>query len=523
MKKALSLLLSGVLSLSILTSCAQEPVEITMDSFMVTAEDSKVVSMIAQIDSITEASFETEDAIISAYNTYLLLNDEEREFVANSEKLYELLDGIATLYNTSERRGDRINRNQILIGTYCFNFKDETHVKELADANIDFITATGFNQEKFDNLAKYGIGAFLSGLPSWRGDDRLPEDPQPTPTFDMTYYAQKLNEVVDHEAIWGIDIVDEPSALDYFFLAQQCDTIYEELPGYLAYINLHPGHGRARLGTVNEFEFDPGEADYREYISEYVKQVDIDFICYDHYFYQQGVPDQNELEGQLLMHKIIAEACRENDKDFWMVMQLNSRSALNNYTDNVQLTQDQLQIQVNVALAYGARAINWACWQPGWWVHNVYERDGSRSLQYERVCEVNANIKELSPIYINYKYVDTCSFGPNDHDINKMTRYYDNNIDQDTFKNITVDDDTFFLAGYFEKQGGSEGKAMFITNISDKMIASKPRADKISFEVENPDAVVTAYIMGKPHILEAENGVYSISLYNAEYAFITVE
>jgi hypothetical protein len=80
------------------------------------------------------------------------------------------------------------------------------------------------------------------------------------------------------------------------------------------------------------------------------------------------------------------------------------------------------------------------------------------------------------------------------------------------------------MSGYFEKTVGSKGAAMMFLNISDKMCDYiYAEIATVSFEVDDPNAVVTAYIMGKTKVLEPENGVYSFSLENAEYAFVTVE
>ncbi len=521
MKKILCTLFVLSMVISVLASCGK-----TESPELLNFKSEDYSDVIAMIDAIDEASFENEAAIDEAYNTYNALTGKEKALVTNYDKLEAFLDELAAMYNTSPRRGERMNRNQILLGTYCFYFTDEAHIKEYADAGFDYITAVGYNynKEQFDLFAKYDIGVFLSGLPQWRGDDRLPEDPQPEPTFGMDYYADALKTVVDHEAIWGIDIIDEPSALDFPFIGQQVDTIYDVLPGYFAYVNLHPGHGRARLGTVNQIMLADGySADYREYISNYIKDIDTDYVCYDHYFYQNGAAAESELIGALFMQKTVSAACDENDKDFWIVIQANSR---NDQTQPaVPLSLQQLQTQAFIALSYGVRSINWACWQPGWWSYNIYDGNGNRTEQYEKVASVNEDIKRISPVYIRYKHLDTCTLGRVDRDRGDMVRYFDNEFDSNIkFKNLEVDGLSFVIAGYFEKNVGSKGAAMMFTNVSDKMCDNLyPNIAKISFEVEDPDAVVTAYIMGYPKVLEPVNGVYSFNLDNAEYAFVTIE
>ena len=223
------------------------------------------------------------------------------------------------------------------------------------------------------------------------------------------------------------------------------------------------------------------------------------------------------------MQKTVSAACDENDKDFWIVIQANSRN--DQTKPAVPLSLQQLQTQAFIALSYGVRSINWACWQPGWWSYNIYDGNGNRTEQYEKVASVNEDIKRISPVYIRYKHLDTCTLGRVDRDRGDMVRYFDNEFDSNIkFKNLKVDGLSFVIAGYFEKNVGSKGAAMMFANVSDKMCDNLyPNIAKISFEVEDPDAVVTAYIMGYPKVLEPVNGVYSFNLDNAEYAFVTIE
>ncbi len=507
-KLVASTLLSSVL---FTTACGSAEEAVTLMSF----RNTDYQSVITMIDSISEASLETEAAIEAAYVAYSSLEDGAKESVSNAERLFALREEVVDLYENKTRRGDRIDRSKILTGTYCMNFWDEAHVKELADCGIDFIAAAGYSKDFMDLLFKYDVGAFVNvgnfGYPMWRGGDRpMGSDPL-TPPFDAEYFATFAEnaKTIDHEAIWGIELVDEPYTEDFWFYNSLTEKIYENHENYQVYINLFPNYANStQLGSKT----------YQEHVDEYVKQVNVDYISYDHYMYQHSGGTKLDFNLGMENMRIVANACRDNDKDFWIVIQANSNNP------NAFTTLDQLRMQANTALAFGATVINWACWNPGWFYNNIVDGSGNKTEQYDKVKLVNEETAILSPVFMKYKYVDANIIGEKQLECKSFYKNDDNVIKQDVFIAVSMSEKTTssVLSGYFEKRQG-DGSAMMFVNITDPMCEKKTSAP-VTFKVADANSVVTEHTAHGSYVLTPDSdGYYKISVANAEYSFVTVE
>lgn len=498
-----------IIAMFSITSC--ERTEITAMTFF--NNDSASVS--AMIDAIAEASFETEKSIEEAYAAYFLLEEDVRPQVENFDRLLALREEVADLYARTDRKGTRVDRSKILIGTYCLNFWDEAHVKELADCGIDFIAGAGYGTEYMDLLEKYGVGAFVSvgafGYPSWRGGDRDMGSEPRIPSFDAEYFAtfSENAKAMDRESIWGIELVDEPYTEDFWFYDSIVNKIYEIHEDYQVYINLFPNYANSsQLGSHT----------YQEHVDEYVKQVNVDYISYDHYMYQHDGGTECEFGLAIENMHIVGNACRDNDKDFWIVVQANSNNP------ETFTPVEQLRMQANTALAFGSSVINWACWNPGWFYNNIVDSNGVRTEQYEKVKLVNEEIATLSPVYMKYAYKDACILGERVQDCSLFYKNNDNSVDNGVITALQVPERSknSVLCGYFEKRQG-EGSALMIVNVTDEYCETE-ESTFVKFRVENENATVTAYTTDGCRVLVPDaEGYYRVETVNAEYVFVTVE
>lgn len=509
-------IIAAILLMSILftTACSAVPQEKPeLSAFM----NHDVQSVIELIDSIEEASFETEAAIEAAYVAYYELESDLQVQVSNFDKLVTLRNEIADLYEI-KRDSDRIDRSRILMGTYGLGHTDEEHISWLAECGIDFVV--GAQTSILDLLNKYDIGAIPTissyGIPSWKGDWRtLSEELPNPPSFDMEYFASQLPELsaIDHEAIWGMDIVDEPDARDFWFHEGQRAALQEKYPNYFTYINLYcelNGPASARLGAES----------YQEYIDTYVETVNTDFICFDCYMYRNGNTRlEPYLDDIMRCTSVIANACREHSRDFWMWLQIS-------VPDNNQLSisLDQIRYETNMVLAFGVTSIIWSVWETGWWENRVLDADGNKTERYDSLKTVIAETDMLSPVLMKYKSVDNAIIGFKHPEIQDFYTMYDNVMDQDVFVDFSMPEGTHdsVLCGYFEKKIG-EGSAMMFVNITDPDCETK-ETSFVRFKVSQPEALVTEHTAAGSYVLTPDaDGYYKISVENAEYSFVTVE
>lgn len=86
-----------------------------------------------------------------------------------------------------------------------------------------------------------------------------------------------------------------------------------------------------------------------------------------------------------------ADACRRTGRRLWFVPQVNTHKA------KVVITEQKLRYQANMAMAFGAETLMWACWTKGWWTMNVLDENGAKTVQYDRLKHVNAEIKGIAP------------------------------------------------------------------------------------------------------------------------------
>lgn len=308
----------------------------------------------------------------------------------------------------------QMDRSKLLIGAYSFRslLHDEPHVRELKECGIDFVTGVNVvtDRKGLDILAKYGIGVVGGGaLSGWWGGNGERAGmmrkfcPRKAYESQLAEFAAKY----DHPAIWKLALCDEPSALDMQYLGEICGLIAERTPQTKAYINLYPNYAsvskNSDKATVNQL----GTATYGEHIDEYCRTIPLDYISYDFYVYESNTNRRDSLYRQMYDNfNIVADACRRTGRSFWYIPQVNSHESYRGGAIE-PTSENRLRFQAYTAMAFGAEAISWACWMPGWWTNNVYTADGVRTEQYGKLKAVNEELHRIGPDYMRYRSVAT--------------------------------------------------------------------------------------------------------------------
>ncbi len=487
-------------------------------------------AVVAMIDSIQVADLTTEKQIEEAFLAYCDLEDSAKAEVTNYDKLQDFRNQIATLYNPdaeSKQGGTIIDRSQILIGVYCVNGQSWTdeHFQAIKDCNIDIITNGAYNTTFLDLCEKYGIKTYVNYL-SHAG---FHKGEMHTAIPSGTYTAQ-AETFVDHPAIVGMAICDEPHSWDYPHLELLRQEAQELFPDKLIYINLFPSGGpvHAYAGGAEDENYDPGY-DYNDYIREYEETIETDYISYDLYPLGDSVGAFN----YLMAAASVGDIARNSGKDYWYIPQVSSA------VEDVWVTTQQLRYQVYNAMAFGVKAINWACWNAGWWHANnqVVDSQGNFTEQYEKLQTVNNEIKTMSPIYMRYTNKDTSiesifqTYGLYNQD-NFLFEHMDNVLDQNVIKDITTTKTSTLIVGYFEKNIG-EGTAFMFSNATDHYCGEKYddqkflgecQDSKVTFKLVDENVEIIAYHKDTAYkIYPDKNGVYSLSIPNGEGIFVTID
>lgn len=369
----------------------------------------------------------------------------------------------ATLFMTfacthDEKPKSRMDRSRLNIGTYILQpyARSESHIKDLSECGIDFVVCMENDREALDLFSKYGVGAIVSGvLPGWWGGDgdnagKLQE------TNPLSKYIQAAGEFEDHPAIWGIDIGDEPSALDFPYYGEVYATVDSLFPNQFPYLNLYPNYASVSQNTGEQTVNQLGTPTYDEHIQEYVRNVNSDYICYDFYCYSINIPKayQNLI--------VVADACRKNERSMWIILQVNSN------VEDKWISLDQLRFQAWTAMAFGVENITWACYTAGWWNNQVVDANGQKTEQYPKLKQINTEIRSLADAYMKYRNTATSFVGFDGTPwLEEVPTEPLQELNDGVFSGVCFTDGTPMVAGSMTARKKNAGNALFLTSADD--------------------------------------------------------
>lgn len=291
----------------------------------------------------------------------------------------------------------RMNRSRLNIGVYHLKeyARTEQHVRDLSDCGIDFVICLENDRPTLDLLAKYGVGAIVSGIvPGWWGGDGNNAGTM-AERNPLSGYDKCAESFEDHPAVWGIDIGDEPSALDFPHYGRVYDRVNTLFPKQFPYLNLYPNYASVAENNAQQTVNQLGTSTYAEHIERYCQCVPADYLCYDFYLYAINVPKAYE------NLRIVSDACLRTGRSMWIVLQVNSNRAAE------WITENGLRFQAYTAMAFGAENITWACYTAGWWHNQVLDEKGEKTEQYDKLKTVNGEIRTIGEEYMKYRRVST--------------------------------------------------------------------------------------------------------------------
>lgn len=411
-------------------------------------------------------------------------------------------------YKEYDRSVYVMDREKLQIGIFDFNKKaiDEAHVKDLAEFGADYIIHAGSNSEEFYGWCeKYGLGVISKNLnvPRYVADKN--ED------AGIEGYEELRTDYKDYPALWGEDIFDEPSSVHFGWMGQAVENFRVQQSAKLPFINLHPMY-------CPDYNHYLGTDTYEAYIDKYIEEVDTDYICFDIYPFDNT---QAYLYSSYIENiDLVASACRETGRDFWIITQLGVNE------EYQTITPAQVRWQAYVSLAYGAKSIIHACYTPCWWAENSMPltKDGEKNDIWYDVKALNAELHALSDAYMGYTNLGVYTVGTSDNDDlaaqlqAQSERNKNKHFTEKAMKYISdVKTDGAVMVGCFEKENSN---AAILTNMMDPYNPEKSAT--VSFKAAS-DKTVTLYMDGDTKIIRPENNRYTITLECGQGAFITVE
>jgi len=407
----------------------------------------------------------------------------------------------------------RMDRTKLNIGAYILNgnARDEAHIKDVRDCGIDFITCFGKsnNTLDLDLMYKYNVGVIQTGtLPGWWGGDGNNAGTM-AKTNPIEKYEEAAKTFIDHPAIWGLDVGDEPSALDFPHYGKVVAAVNRLFPRQFPYLNLYPNYASVSKNNAEQTVNQLGTPTYAEHIEEYIKNVPTDYICYDYYMYSCSPA------GAMENLQIVADACRRTGRSMWIVLQVNS------VDPNVYTSLNRLRYQAYSAMAFGAENIIWACWSPGWWEHNVLDAEGNKTEQYDKLKVANADIHAIGPNYMKYRCVSTYFAGyPEGHaDIAKIKNYLTpvQSFSTGIFKDVTPDAPV--IAGQMTARNADGTGALFLC-AADDCRDEHPGVVNVTFTLQEGYRAEITTKDGTFGLLPDENGTYHVAIPSCDAALV---
>ena len=292
-------------------------------------------------------------------------------------------------------------RRRIAMGAYILapEAQTEAHVRDLAACGIDFLAGTACPPELLVLLHSHGMGAMQTGvMPHWWGGDGKNAG-QLHLANPLSAYEQAVAAWQDHPAVWGIDVGDEPAMQDFPHYGKVFAAVPELCRGKQAYLNIYPQYGWLANQPDDAVRRQLGTDSFCEYIDAYCRFVESPYVCFDHYMYSSSP------EAALCDMRVVSDVCRRYHRDLWMVLQVSSSD------EAYPLTENQLRFQAYAAMAFGAKALLWACWSPGWFHYHVLDKQGEKTQQYDRLQRVIRGVHALDEAFLARRYERTAAVG----------------------------------------------------------------------------------------------------------------
>ena len=295
------------------------------------------------------------------------------------------------------------------IGAYYLKpyAQTESHVRDLCDCGIDFIVGIRPQERKaLDLLHRHGVKVVATHvfppLPP-RRDVAKYEELAPVARYDESG-AAFVRKGLDHDAIREFCLRDEPSALEFSYLADAIRRINKSYGGKPVYVNLYPKYASVAKNSTSEALSELGTVDYTTYIDAYCRTMPLDYISFDFYLYSRD----SILKDYYDNFRIVADACRRTGRRLRFIPQVNSRMP------DLWISENMLRFQAFSSMAFGAESLTWACYTAGWWTNQVIDAKGIKTQQYNKLRTVNAEIRAMASAYMRFRNVATHFVGYGD-------------------------------------------------------------------------------------------------------------
>lgn len=423
---------------------------------------------------------------------------------------------------TSEKR--------IRFGAYIpqnFDRFSEEQVAGLAEAGID-LPIIGFADSfaklpraeqlrALDLYEKNGLQAIFFDTEIMSRMDVLGSDA--AWLYDDGKYAA-ADDYKNHPAIAGNCFVDEPGILHFEKLGETIEAYKRRFPGKVPYVNLLPMYannaqltGGAWMADIEYY--DTSNNDFQEYMNQYVKHVNTDYICVDIYPCHIRDGKKRTYRNYVKAIELTAKACRDSDRDFWVCVQ----SCSWDEGERIRIPDEaDFRWQVYTMLSFGAVTIFL-------YVFSSYPKhvgtpfgpDGEKTELWYASKRITSEVRGISDLYVQYRNIGAFNVNCTDE-----TPYLAMFEPLSSFSPIAdIQCDQPLLVGCFERTAADPAvpaHAFTLVNMTDP---AEPASLEARIKLQGN---VVAYYGGQPLAMTPHSdGYYHFPLIAGDGVFVTVD
>jgi hypothetical protein len=304
----------------------------------------------------------------------------------------------------------------VLFALFGFHVFPQEKLK--ADGEIPIVAWIGVPEEettleRFLELKESGININFSNYSSIEAVEKALDVAQKAGVKLMvscpelkTEPEKTVKRLMNHPALSGYHLRDEPSAADFPELAVWTRRIQAIDTKHYCYINLFPNYAaQHQLGMDTQSQY--GKGSYTEYVNAFLQEVPVPFISFDHYpvIEEKGIPSLRP-QWYRNLEDIVA-ASKKTGLPFW-AFALSLAHAVYPVP-----TVGEIKLQMYSNLAYGAQALQYfTYWNPGsdpMYDFNYAPIDlgGKRTDVYDRIKSVNQELQNIAGVFLGAKVVST--------------------------------------------------------------------------------------------------------------------
>lgn len=328
------------------------------------------------------------------------------------------------------------------------NLNTQEKYNEIAESGVNIpISNKDFaNTDVAVNAATYADNAGIS----YMGDCDIQKSFEEHVAYLKEFTQGKFSELMAKNSFVGLLTKDEPS-IPMFKNQNEYRKILVDAGGQdlLNYCNLLPIYAsKGQLDGVS-----PGVPatyeDYQNYLNEFVKQVNPSFLSYDNYCVVGDFPSIGNRYFENM--KAVADKAQEAKIPFWT---FNLMTAHGGYRIP---TEADVQWQINTSLAFGAKGIQYFCYQMPFAEGEAgpnhggsfITMEGKRTPQFEYGKKINQQIALMDEVLMNSTRLELnyLNGGPGDFAASGAK-------EKDNFREMSkVTSDGNLLMGCFDHQG----------------------------------------------------------------------